>query len=116
LGTNPCLIAVTLFPLASDNIKITIEAYFDDEENLIIEGYDIGKTVAEAWGDSDYEYSTTIHRDDVGKLYKAFGLPPGSKEIILLHMKNHYNTNTCYSDMQDFLEQHNIPFKGFSWM
>ena len=64
--------SVLLFSFQTEQIKITIEAYFDDGENLVIDGYDIGKTVEEAWGD--------------------------------------------YSEIQDYLTQHNIRFEGFSWM
>lgn len=44
---------VLLFSLRTDRIKVTIVAYFDKAENLIVEGYDLGAAVAEYWGDSD---------------------------------------------------------------
>lgn len=37
---------VLLFHLKTDSIKVTIEAYFEDEK-LVIDGYDIGKLVEE---------------------------------------------------------------------
>ena len=107
---------VMLFSLVSEDIKITIEAYFDDEENLVIDGYDIGKTVEEWWGDIDYEYNSTIERDNVIKLYESFGLPAGTKEELLLTLQARYHANTCYSEIQDYLEAHHIPYRGFSWM
>jgi Fe-S cluster assembly scaffold protein SufB len=107
---------VSLFSRHTEEIKIDIEAYFDGEENLIIDGYDIGKTVEEFWGDSDYEYTTTIRPGEIKKLYAAMNIPDGSKQELLSFLQAHYNTNTCYSEIQDYLEKHNIHYEGFSWM
>ncbi|MEK6781674.1 MAG: hypothetical protein AABY93_08205 [Bacteroidota bacterium] len=107
---------VLLFSFATENIKVTIEAYFDKVENLIIGGYDIGKTVEEYWGDSDYEYMSTIPKEEVKKLYDLFNLSPGSKKELLSILQSKYNTNTCYSEIQNLLGHHNIRYEGFSWM
>jgi hypothetical protein len=107
---------VTLYSFASDNIKITIEAFFDEHGHLVIEGYDIGAVVEDAFGDSDYEYTTTIHSDHLEKLNVALGLPVGSREEILVFLKTHYNGNACYSQIQTYLAQHDIPCERFSWM
>jgi hypothetical protein len=107
---------VTLYSLMTDKIKITIAAYFDKAGNLIIDGHDIGTTVEDIFGDSDYEYTTTIHRDNLEKLNVAFGLLTGSREEMLLFLKTHYNGNACYSQIQSYLTQHDIPFDKFSWM
>jgi hypothetical protein len=40
---------ITLFHLKREDIKIHVEARFEDGD-LLIDGYDIGKTVEEAWG------------------------------------------------------------------
>ncbi len=106
---------VILFSLTNENIKISIEAYFDALGNLVIDGYDIGKTVSDYWGDSDYEYITTITPDEVEKIYPLFQLEANSGEALLLALKNRFNTNTCYSDLQKFLDLHNIKYSGFSW-
>ncbi len=41
-----------------------------DGEDLKLDGYDIGKTVEEMWGDSDYEYSITVESGNLEKLYE----------------------------------------------
>ena len=107
---------VLLFSFVADWIKITIEAYFDDAENLVIEGYDIGKRVEEAWGDSDYEYSTTVVPSEVSKIYSLFNLEQDKKKELLAYVQSHYHTNTCYSEIQTLFDQHNIKYQGFSWM
>ena len=106
---------VVLFSLETTHIKVIVEVYFDAANNLIIEGYDIGKTVEEYWGDSDYEYSTTVRPGEVKKLCSALKLPPDSQGQLLAYLQLHYHANDCYSKIQDLLSQHDIRYEGFSW-
>ena len=46
---------VILCFLKKPDIKISIELYFNESGQLTLDGYDIGKSVQYAWGDSDYE-------------------------------------------------------------
>jgi hypothetical protein len=103
-----------LFRLQNENIKVEITAIFNGED-LVVEGYDIGKTVKEYWGDSDYEYSTTVRWEDLPKLYAALGVPPGKKRALLEALAAKFNTNSCYSEICDFLMAHDIKSEGFSW-
>lgn len=59
---------ITLFYFQSLDIKITQVLYFSNED-LVFEGYDIGKRVSEAFGDSDYEYDFSVPSDEVEKFY-----------------------------------------------
>jgi hypothetical protein len=104
-----------LYHFKDDSISITVEAYFDEKESLVMEGYDIGKKVKEAWGDSDYEYSVTISNDELNKLYPLFGLAPGAKDELLLFLQQNYNTNSGFTDFTHLLQDHNIDFETFSW-
>jgi len=106
---------ILLFSLKTDEIKVTVEAYFDGSGNLIIDGYDIGKKVEAYWGDSDYEYTTTIAPDEVKKLYALFQLENGSQQDLLIGLQVRFNTNTCYSELQNFLDENKIKYEGFSW-
>ena len=63
----------TLYHLEREDIKINIVARFE-KGKLIIDGYDIGKTVEEAWGDSDYEYVMTIPARSLPPLYGFFDI------------------------------------------
>jgi len=107
--------AVLLFSLHTPEIKVTIEVYFDPNGNLVVDGYDIGKTVDEYWGDSDYEYTTTLIPEEVKKLYPLFNLPDGAQRELLLALQARFHTNTCYSEIQRFLEKNDIRYTGFSW-
>jgi hypothetical protein len=107
--------AVLLFSLRTAEIKVTIEVYFDSNGNLVVDGYDIGKTVEEYWGDSDYEYTTTLIPEEVKKLYPLLNLPDGAQSELLLALQARFHTNTCYSEIQSFLEKNDIRYTGFSW-
>ena len=106
--------SVNLFILENEYISIHIQAYFKDE-NLVIEGYDIGKRVKEAWGDSDYEYSTTISANEVRKLYSLLNVPEEDKSGLLSAIQKKFNANSCYSEFNDFLSKNGIISQGFSW-
>lgn len=105
---------VTLFHLSNKEIKLTIEARFENE-TLIVEGYDIGRRVEEYWGDSDYEYSATVLPGEVEKLYHALAISVGDSQSMLDELAKRFNTNTCYSDFRNFLDKHKIKHHGFSW-
>jgi hypothetical protein len=106
---------VTLYHYKDPDIKITIEAYFNGEW-LIIEGYDIGIRVEEAWGDSDYEYAIGVNQEGLRKLYPLMNVPIGDKDGLLNAIVTKYNTNTCYSEFIDFLNKNEINAEGFSWV
>jgi hypothetical protein len=105
---------VTLFHIDTPEIKVDIQAYFENE-NLIIEGYDIGQRVKDWFGDSDYEYKTTIFEKEVKKLYPLMQVREGDKKGLLAAIANNYNTNTCYSEFNDFLIKNDIKSENFSW-
>lgn len=108
------MLRVTLFHLETPAIKVDIQAYFENEK-LIIEGYDIGKSVKDWFGDSDYEYKTTIHENEVKKLYPLMQVQEGDKEALLKSIADHYKTNSCYSEFSDFLTENGIQYEKFSW-
>ncbi len=106
---------VILYYLERPDIKISMEIYFTEKGQLFFDGYDIGKTVEEAWGDSDYEYTYTIEPDQVEKLYEIFRLKHGDKNALLGEIKNRFSVNEAYSLFGEFLNTHNIKYKSFTW-
>lgn len=111
---NDHMLKVLLFQFKNENISVEIHAYFTGE-SLVIEGYDIGKAVKEYWGDSDYEYSTTIKEKEVKRLYPLMSVVEGDKEGLLKAIADKYNTNSCYSEFRDFLDKNGIHYEVFSW-
>lgn len=105
---------VTLYHYQDTEIKVTIEAYFKDDM-LFVEGYDIGSRVEELLGDSDYEYATGVKQDDLLILYSLLGVLAGDKEGLLKALADKFHTNSCYSEFQSFLNNHDIKAESFSW-
>jgi hypothetical protein len=108
------MMSQTLYQYKNEEISIHIEAYFENG-NLIVSGYDIGKRVKEYFGDSDYEYTTTVHAPEVGKLFALLNVEE-NEEALLQALAMKFNTNSCYSAFQTFLGDNKIKYEGFSWM
>jgi len=106
---------VTLFNLERSDIKISMQIYFNKKDQLYFDGYDIGKTVKEALGDSDYEYTYTIEPEEVNKFYKIFNLRVGDKTGLLQAIKNRFSVNEAYSLFGDFMQEHNIKYDSFTY-
>ncbi len=109
------MLRITLYQLERDDIRVDIQAYFSGED-LIVEGYDIGKTVEKYWGDSDYEYSTTIGKEEVEKIFPLLDIAGGDREGLLKAIAGRFNTNSCYSEFRDFLEKNGVHCESFSWV
>ena len=105
---------VTLYKFKGDGISVSITAGFENGD-LIVEGYDIGKVVEECWGDSDYEYSITVEKENVVLLTRALGIHTQNEREILQAIAGRFNGNKCFSELGDFLSENNIEYKGFSW-
>ena len=106
---------VMLFSFTGPDIKVTIEAYFNEAGGLVVDGYDIGKSVEDYFGDSDYEYVLTVPQPEVAKLYALFLLPPNEPSALLRHLQSQFNTHHCYSDIKSFLEKNPVHYESFSW-
>lgn len=106
---------IILYEETRPDIKISMELYFNEQGQLIFDGYDIGKTVEEWHGDSDYEYSYTIEETEVAKIYPILEVEHGNQASLLLEIKNRFGGNKAYSQFGDFLRKHKIDFTSFSW-
>lgn len=106
---------IILYKEESENIKISMEMYFNEKGQLIFDGFDIGKTVKEIWGDSDYEYYYTIEPEEVKKLFPLFGIATSDKKSLLLEIEKRFKGNKAYSKFGDFMRENNIDFTAFTW-
>ena len=88
--------SITLYRLEREDITINISARFD-EGNLIIDGYDIGKTVKAAWGDSDYEYVMTIPATSLPSLYGLLNVKVDDWMGLLAALAQRFHGNRCFS-------------------
>jgi len=106
--------SITLYHLKREDIKINIVARFE-EDKLIIDGYDIGKTTAEYWGDSDYEYVMTIPAKSLPALYRLLNVKVDDRKGLLNALANRFHGNKCFSAIGDFLDKNNIEYESFTW-
>jgi len=106
--------SITLYHLEREDIKIDIVARFE-KDKLIIDGYDIGKTVDEAWGSSDYEYVMTIPAISLPPLYRLLGVEVDDRKTLLKALAKRFHGNKCFSALGDFLDQNSIKHETFTW-
>lgn len=111
---SPMKSSITLFHYIDEDIKIDIVARFDGD-NLIIDGYDIGKRVEEAWGDSDYEYIMTIPACNLPQLYRLLDVEVGDRRALLETLAIRFNGNKCFSALGEFLDKNSIEHDTFTW-
>ena len=106
---------VTLFYSNKPGIKISMEIYFNEKNQLYFDGYDIGEIVEQCWGDSDYEYTYTIEPEEVNKFYELFKLKHGDKKGLLQALKERFSVNEAYTLFGEFMTSNNIKYQGFTW-
>lgn len=106
---------ITLYKFESSNIKILMQVYFNEKNELIFDGYDIGKTVSELIGDSDYEYHYIVKYNEAKKIANIFNVDINEKEVLLKEIKNRFNENDAYSKFGSFMKENNIEFESFTW-
>jgi len=106
---------IILYHLERPDIKISMTMYFDDTGQLIFDGHDIGKSVDEFMGDSDYEYGYIIKPIEVEKLYLLLGVPISNKGLLLAEIKKRFEGNYAYSKFGNFMQDNNIDFDAYQW-
>ncbi len=107
--------SVSLYRFENDEIRISIDAYFEGN-CLVIDGYDHGKSVQAYWGDSDYEYVVRIPQAGIDFLFRHLSIEPGNKLALLHALAARFNTNSCYSDIRKFMSENGITCEGFTWI
>lgn len=112
---TPPVKKTTLYEFENENIRISIEIYFNKENQLIFDGYDRGKSVKDSWGDSDYEYTYTIEPEEVNKFYPIFNLKDGDRAGLLKSIQNSFSVNEAYSLFGKFMNDNNILYNSFTW-
>lgn len=85
---------------APDGEVSLLEAYVEEGGDLVIEGYDLGKTVKEVWGDTDYEYWRRVKREHV-------------PTVLLQLIKERFSSDVAF---HDWLKEKGIPDEFSSWV
>jgi hypothetical protein len=103
-----------LFSIDNENIRVMIDLGFDGED-LKLDGYDIGKSVSDMWGDSDYEYSITVSEGELPRLYELNRVHFGNKKKLISVLAKFLSDNKAFTLFHDYLKENNIPFTCFSY-
>lgn len=103
-----------LFSIDNENIRVMINLGFDGED-LKLDGYDIGKSVSDMWGDSDYEYSITVSEVELPRLYELNRVPFGNKKKLISVLAKFLSDNKAFTLFHDYLKENTIPFTCFSY-
>ncbi len=112
----------SLYHCVNPDITIDIDAYIDAETgDLVIEGYDIGPRVGEAWGDSDYEYWLRIGRDDKPALYNSLSTDQHCDPVqldgrLLDLVVENFSNNRAVSLLEEHCKVHQVPAKFSSYV
>ncbi|MGH1336578.1 MAG: hypothetical protein ACRBFS_10650 [Aureispira sp.] len=106
---------ITLYQFEDVTIKISMKMYFNDKNQLIFEGHDIGKKVKALKGASDYEYYYTINFEEVKKIAVLLEVKEEDKAALLQEIKKRFSGNHAYSKFGKFMEKNAIVFEQFTW-
>ena len=109
------MFSVTLYEEVRQDIRISMEMYFESNGDLIFDGCDYGKTVKDYWGDSDYEYTYTIPPNEVNKIYDLLGIPKGDKEKLLRAILLKFHGNRAYKAFGEFMDENGVVYTSFRY-
>lgn len=131
---------ITLREVRTEDDVSILETIVDDDGNLILDGYDLGKTPQEFWGDSDYEYARVVKKKYKGRIMLLLakerfdsksaarkwldekGIPGKSMmkldksygdTVILWLIKELFHTDT---ELKTWLDKNGIPSEFWSWV
>ncbi len=106
---------ISLYHYEDKDIKISMNLYFNEQDQLIFDGYDIGRKVLQIRGKSDYEYKYTIAPVDVQKLAELFQVEYSDRKALLQAIKDKFGGNEAYSKFGAFMNNHGVKYEVFMW-
>ncbi|MCP4439575.1 MAG: hypothetical protein GY810_11590 [Aureispira sp.] len=105
--------SIILYELKTAELKVTITATLSDDGSLLVEGYDVGKTVKRLKGSIDYEYSLKVETTDLPQLLVALQLQDAKGLLAVLQER--FNNNYAFSSLRSFLDEKGIEYSQFFW-
>jgi hypothetical protein len=106
---------LNIYQYEDKDIKISMDLYFNEQDQLIFDGYDIGRKVLEIRGRSDYEYKYTIAPGGVQKLAELFQIEYSDRTALLQAIKDKFGGNEAYSKFGAFMDSHGVKYEVFMW-
>jgi hypothetical protein len=106
--------SIELFTIKRTDVRVYMNLGFEGED-LKFDGHDLGTTVDEHWGSSEYEYTATVLAKDLEPLYALLGIVPGEKEALLEALAPLFSTNSGYTQFKAYMKKHGIAFDTFTY-
>ena len=106
--------SIELFHMQRSDVRVYMNLGFEGED-LKFDGHDLGTTVDEHWGSSEYEYTATVLAKDLVALYALQGILPGDKEALLQALAPQFSNNSGYTQFKKYLKKEGIPFDKFTY-
>ncbi len=106
--------SIELLTIKRADVRVYMNLGFEGED-LKFDGHDLGTTVDEHWGSSEYEYTATVLAKDLAALYALHGIVPGDKEALLHALAPMFSNNSGYTLFKKYLTKEGIPFDTFTY-
>ncbi len=106
--------SIELYTIKRTDVRVYMNLGFEGED-LKFDGHDLGTTVDENWGSSEYEYTATVVAKDLGPLYDLHGIKSGAKEALLVALAPLFSNNSGYTQFKTYLKKHGIAFDTFTY-
>lgn len=105
---------IVLYELDIPSVKSTI-LFKELNDKYIIDGYDRGKTVKEAFGGYGYEYSMSFKKLELNKLKDAKESRLDDDSFIENWIKQFINDPNCFSKIKAQFDKFGIDYTYLSW-
>lgn len=93
---------IEIFKKEINNTLLILNVKVLENGDVSMEGQDIGEAPRKTWGHDDYEYTVKVPAEQKDRL-------------LLLLIKERFNTDKPSSDFMQWLKAHNIAHEFFSW-
>jgi hypothetical protein len=103
---------VTLRDERSGSDSRHLWAYLDDEDNLHIDGQDLGPGTAVVSNDGEYEWFQKISADDLTRLLDLLGAPSAADVLDILEQQ--WTGGKSY-DLERLIRESDIKVERFVW-
>lgn len=105
----------TLYYEKRPGLTVSIKIYFNDEDGLVLDGYDHGSVVEDIKGKDDYEYCLTVEKNEVKKLYAVFAISPDNRAALLEAIRLQFSTDDAFTRFANFMKANGIEYTTFFW-
>jgi hypothetical protein len=106
--------SIELLTIKRADVRVYMNLGFEGED-LKFDGHDLGSTVNEHWGSSEYEYTATVLAKDLATLYALHGIAPGDTEGLLQALAPMFSNNSGYTLFKKYLTKEGISIETFTY-